>query len=102
MAMPLAAKWKQFVSSQRAVAKQVEEVRIHARETSGRISGTRKDQMKSLLESGQSGHLDESGQSGLLGHGMCTIRQVNPVSTLCHKMFWRRGAILGTQRPDWR
>ena len=100
--MPLAAKRKQFVSSQRAVARQVEEVRKHARETSGRISGTRKDQMKSLLESGQSGHLDESGQSGLLGHGMCTISQVNPVSTLCHKMFWHRGAILGTQRPDWR
>ena len=93
MAMPLAAKRKQFVSSQRAVARQVEEVRIHARETSGRISGTRKEQRKSLLESGQSGHLDESGQSGLLGHGMCTIRQVNPVSTLCQNVLGPRRHI---------
>ena len=47
--MPLAAKRKQFVSSQRGVARQVVEVRKPARETAFRISGTRK-KLKSLLE----------------------------------------------------
>ena len=60
MAMPLAAKRKQFVSSQRAVARQVEEVRKHARETAGRISGTRKEQRKSLLECVARKRLEES------------------------------------------
>ena len=47
--MPLAAKRKQFVSSQRGVARQVVEVRKPARETASRTSGTRK-KLKSLLE----------------------------------------------------